>query len=517
MSDYVEKLRLAGGLCATRPAQPVISEKLAAAREYEAAHSAGVGDPTRPAFHISTPCGWLNDPNGLSFFNGKYHQFFQYHPYSPQWGPMHWGHAVSDDLVTWQYLPCALAPDQPFDEAGCYSGTAYVLDDETHLLMYTGVRAEPQADGSVVKYQTQCLALGDGLNYEKFTVNPVIDGTMLPDGFSQSAFRDPKIWRYGDTFYAAMANKDADGHGAIVLFTSQNLTDWQWLNTVDCSKNELGAMWECPDLFTLGDTDMMLISVQGLATFTDQLHNGHEVMMLAGRFDPATGLFDRQQVLAVDQGIDFYAPQTIATPDGRRVIVGWMQAWESSKMVPPNHDWLGMMSIPRELEYVGGQLRQRPIAELANYRGKQVLHRDVPVCGRMQLDGVSGRVADLTVTVHPNQPGSYQSFQVDLCHDDRFYTRLSFDPAHAKLTLDRTRSGFPFNIAHSRTIEISPLESADLQLRIILDRFSVEVFVNDGRHVMSATVYTGLEADQISFSVEGEAVIDVEYYELIKP
>ena len=147
----------------------------------------------RPDFHLSVRTGWLNDPNGFSYYGGKYHMFYQYNPYNAQWGPMHWGHAVSDDLLHWEYLPAALAPDEAYDRDGCFSGSAVTMDDGSQLLMYTGVLRERQRDGGFREVQTQCLAVGDGTDYEKYEKNPVLDEKDLPEGCSRNDFRDPKM------------------------------------------------------------------------------------------------------------------------------------------------------------------------------------------------------------------------------------------------------------------------------------------------------------------------------------
>ena len=145
------------------------------ARAYEAEHGAAITPAERPAYHMTPYVGWLNDPNGFSYYKGKYHQFYQYNPYDVRWAPMHWGHAVSTDLLHWEYLPCALAPDSPADNGpGCFSGSATQMDDGKQLLMYTSVVAEKQPNGEMRDIQTQSIAIGDGLDYEKPACNPVL-------------------------------------------------------------------------------------------------------------------------------------------------------------------------------------------------------------------------------------------------------------------------------------------------------------------------------------------------------
>ena len=171
-----------------------MSEMLKKARAYEAEKAAQTDKNTRPLFHISAPAGWINDPNGFSVYDGKIHLFYQYNPYQREWGPMHWGHSVTDDMVRWEQLPAAIAPDQEYDREGCFSGSALELSDGRHLLMYTGVGFvgdTPMANGELPTHQTQCIAVGDGINYEKYENNPVITGDDIPEGGSKVDFRGP--------------------------------------------------------------------------------------------------------------------------------------------------------------------------------------------------------------------------------------------------------------------------------------------------------------------------------------
>ena len=140
-----------------------------------------------PVFHVTPPCGWMNDPNGFSVYQGKTHLFYQFHPYSEVWGPMHWGHCETTDFVKWTELPVALAPDQNYDEAGCFSGSG-IETEAGHLLVYTGVM-EKDLNGEKVTYQNQCVAVGDGKRYTKIKQNPVATGDMLPENFSREQNR----------------------------------------------------------------------------------------------------------------------------------------------------------------------------------------------------------------------------------------------------------------------------------------------------------------------------------------
>lgn len=231
------------------------------ARDYEEEHSAAISAAERPAYHLTPYVGWMNDPNGFSFYHGKYHLFYQYNPYATQWGPMHWGHAVSTDLLHWEYLPCAIAPDSPSDNGpGCFSGSATEMDDGRQLLMYTSVVSEKQPNGEMRDIQTQSVAVGDGLDYEKPACNPVLTQKDLPEGYSKFDFRDPKIWREADGTYSAVTVAlTEDGSGAAVLFQSKDGFDWHFVTVLARNNNVYGKMWECPDVIVALELAFLLL------------------------------------------------------------------------------------------------------------------------------------------------------------------------------------------------------------------------------------------------------------------
>jgi len=503
----------------------MISEKLQKARDYVAEHSARISSENYPLFHVTPAVGWLNDPNGFSVYKGEYHIFYQYHPYGLQWGPMHWGHSKSRDLVCWERLPVALAPDEEYDHNGCFSGSAAELPDGRQLLMYTAGKIVPKEDGTPKKLQIQCLAFGDGVNYEKFPGNPVIDGGALPPNGIDLDFRDPKIWMEGDTWYTVLVNRIKDetagcNTGAVLLYSSADLEHWELETQLDCSHNKYGKMWECPDFFRLDGEQVLLVSPQEMETKDPALHEGHVALCLLGDWDGKT--FIRRTIQSVDQGLDFYAPQTLLTPDGRRVMIGWMQS-EFTKYVPDGSQWFGMFSLPRELRIRDGRLIQSPIRELENYRKEKTTYRNIRVSEPISLSGISGRTLELNLTVRPVEGEAYDNFILKFAQDRRYFTSLIFDPIRNVLVLDRSQSGFPRGIKtqtgypagviHQRTVPL--LEKRDeIRLRVILDRYSAEIYVNGGEQVLSVTFYTPQAADGISFDSEGVASLDVEQYRL---
>ena len=482
----------------------MISVQLTEARAYERLHGAAVSPEQRPLFHLSPTVGWLNDPNGFSFYQGEYHLFYQYHPYDTNWGPMHWGHCKSKDMLHWERLPAALAPDQPYDQNGCFSGSAAETPEGQHILMYTGVRKDGNRE-----FQTQCIAVGDGIRSEKLPANPVITKELVPPGGSFQDFRDPKIWWDGSQWLAVAGNRTEDGSGAVLLYASRDLKDWNFKGTIDRSRNQWGKMWECPDLFPLDGQMVLLVSPQELETSDLNFHKGYESLCLLGSWEPEKNRFIRRSVLPIDQGLDFYAPQTLLAPDGRRIMVAWMQDWDSAKCVPEGQNWFGQMTLPRELHIRNGRLIQQPVRELERWRGERTAYENVEVSGDMSLPGIFGRTLDLTLRLQA-QDGP---FTLKFAQDNSHFTAFTFQPDCSLLTLDRSHSGLPKSHALSRTIPVRSREGL-LELRLILDRFSVEAFVNGGEQTLSATLYTPQEATGISFQAQGKAVIQLEQYAL---
>ncbi len=426
---------------------------------------------------------------------------------------MHWGHLKTRDFLRWERLPAALAPDQDYDSADCFSGGAAELPDGRQLLMYTGVQRSRNADGFLQDVQAQCVAIGDGLNYEKVLSNPVLDAGDLPKGGSAIDFRDPKIWREADgTFRAVIGNRTADGSGAILLYHSEDGLKWEFVRTLDRCCNQYGKMWECPDFFPLDGKQVLITSPQDMKPVGLEFHAGNGTLCLIGDYDPETG-FVRQSAQAIDYGLDFYAPQTLEAPDGRRIMIAWMQNWDTVNAKPCNCRWFGQMSLPRELSLKDGRLIQNPVRELETYRTRRVVHQNIPVCGEINLPGVRGRVLDMTVTIRPTGPERYRWFRIRVAKDGEHETIIRYRPDQGTIKLDRIRGGLPRDIVHTRSFLVRPRDG-EMKLRVILDRCSLEVFANDGEQAASAVIYTRQEADAITFEAGGTAMMDVEKYDL---
>ena len=353
--------------------------------------------------------------------------------------------------------------------------------------------------------------MGDGLDYEKPFTAPVLDEHDLPDGFSRFDFRDPKIWQEADGSYSAViVGQGKTEGGAALLFRSADGFHWEYVTILDASRGEYGVMWECPDFFELDGKQVLMAGPMEMHA-RDEYHNGHCVIALIGSYDPETCRFTRESVQLMDEGIDFYATQTLLAPDGRRIMTAWMQAWAGISDQPHGAKWFGQTICPRELHIRDGRLIQTPIRELDAVRGARVLHENVRIEGEAALEGIGGRVADLTLTVTPE--ADCRTFTVKLAADASHRTTLTYEPRTRRLTLDRSQAGFHQDIVHIRSCTVRG-ESETLSLRILLDRNSVEVFINGGEQTMTACIYTPPEADGIAFAADGAARLTAEQYAL---
>ena len=468
------------------------SGKLREVREYEEKMGAKIPMEKRPAFHLSSRIGWMNDPNGFSFYQGQYHLFYQYYPYNTVWGPCYWGHAVSKDLIHWEYLPAALAPDEEYDKDGCFSGSAIELEDGRQMLIYTGVVKKETEDGSIRDLQQQCLAFGDGLNYRKYENNPVLTFQDLPKGCSPYDFRDPKIWQEEDGTYRIVTCCATPGRDAkIVLFQSKDGIHWGNGRQMIQNFDRFGKVWECPDFFQIDGKWVLLTSPMDMLPEGFEYHNGNGTLCLIGEFDEESGMFTPQHDQAIDYGIDFYATQTLRTPDGRRIMIAWMQNWDTTpgyRLEPTS--WFGQMTIPRELSVRNGRLYQWPVKELEQIRRNRVSYENVYVNGEMEL------------------------FVIRFAAGGRYYTMLSYHPRDCIMKIDRKFSGSRRAIIHQRRAEV-PSRDGSVKIRLILDRYSVEAFINEGEQTITANLYTDMGAQRITFNALGAVSMNIVKYDLI--
>ena len=261
-----------------------------------------------------------------------------------------------------------------------------------------------------------------------------------------------------------------------------------------------------------GGKDVLLFSPPDVQAQGNELHNGNNAIYVVGTYDHAKKQFQMGQPHTLDKGLDFYASQTTELPDGRRILIAWMQSWHNS-FIPDGQEWQGMMTIPRELYLSDGRIIQKPVKELEQYRVRPVSYSNEKVEGRQNFDGIKGRTLDMTVTI---KSGEFQEFYIDVAKDAEHYTRITYNRRKREIEVDRTFAGMNRDVACIRRAEVES-EAERITLRFILDRNSVELFVNDGALSMSTTIYTPQTADGISFFCVGNAIIDIEKFDIEIP
>ncbi len=473
-------------------------------------------DRHRPAYHFTPPTGWMNDPNGLAQIDGVYHMYYQSNPYAPFHNRIHWGHAVSTDLVHWEDRPVALVPlDEGPDVEGCWSGVL-VKTDEGPVFVYSGRNTLARHT------QTCCLAWPTDQEtldwFEQDPANPVIADP--PAGVDATEMRDHCVWREGTTWHqvmgAGLAAKEgadlADKQGALVHFVSPDLRTWEFAgimldgSQVQAGEAGLGTTWECPDIFEVpGAPGVAGASVPGKTVFSwsawDEGVTLHTAYVLGTR--GAESFVPRTSARFVDLGLrHFYAPQTIQLDDGRRLQFGWSQEGLQGLTVP-EADWFGVMSLPRELWSEGNALLCGPVTEVDKLR-----LGDPEV---VSLEGVAHHVLETrsvqtdTVGTVALAPGGELLIDVLATPDGSEHTRIRLaraDGSNADITLsvDRSESRslarLPRYDAKLLSGVIPAGESGEVELRILVDHSIIEIYAN-GRPLTARAYPISEEASSI--------------------
>lgn len=432
-------------------------------------------DLHRPIYHILPPAQWMNDPNGPIWWDGAHHLFYQYGPDPNDWGPKHWGHVVSTDLVHWRELPVALSPTPGGPEKdGVWSGCAVEHDGELTLI-YTGVFPE-----------VQCIATSrDGVTFEKFAGNPVIAGS--PAGMEVTGFRDPCVWREDDGWYLIIGSGIKDVGGAALLYRSDDLRQWEYLHPLcQGTVDESGTMWECPDFFPLGDRHVLFFSPYGRPLYYTGRYADH-------RFTPAA-----EGIL--DYGYHFYAPKSYRDGAGRRVLWGW--CWEGrSDTAQHAAGWSGIMSLPRILTLAAdGTLRQAPAPEVETLRRAHTRVEAREINGLVPLDN-AGRHLELRLVLDPGDAREC-ALTVLRTPDGAEETRIVYRSDSGTLGIDRAKSSLDpaQNIGyHEGPLPLAPGEPLDL--RVFIDGSLLEVFTADGRLCLTSRAYP-TRADSAGIALE---------------
>jgi fructan beta-fructosidase len=475
----------------------------------------------RPQFHFSPETGWMNDPNGLVYYEGEYHLFYQYTPSENSIpGSKYWGHAVSNDLVYWEHLPVALSPDSLGD---IFSGSA-VVDWQNTSGLQTGDESVLVAifthSGNGLQQQSIAYSNDRGRTWIKYSQNPVIPNPGLKD------FRDPKVFWHSGTARWIMVLAAGD---KVMLYTSPNLIDWRFSSQFGELEGAHGGVWECPDLFPLkvdGDPRaelwVLLVSVGRGAP-----NGGSGTQYFVGSFDGKTftNHHPATTVNWIDYGVDNYAGVTfsdIPEQDGRRILVGWMNNWCYADKIPTN-PWRSAMTLPRVLKITTGptgtpQLVSAPVQEFEKIRLAQILSIHY---GEDNLEGERKVAGNLPVIQEMDaqafeiiaeiDPGTAAQFGFRLKNNIGDQVLVGYDIKAKVLFIDRRSSGLvDFEPNFGGHIHRVPyhLDSSTVQLHIFVDSSSIEVFGNGGRVVLTDQIFPREQFVEVElYTLDGYAKI----------
>ncbi len=463
-------------------------------------------DLYRSDFHFSPQQAWINDPNGLVYYDGEYHMFYQYHPESTVWGPMHWGHAVSSDLLHWQELPIALYPD---DLGTIFSGSAVIdwhntagFGKEAMIAIFT--HAQPSLQQQSIAYSND-----KGRSWTKYQGNPVLP----PPTRAMVNFRDPKVFWYG--------NKE-DGHwvmavaagSSILFFTSADLKAWESSGGFGITHGATCGVWETPDLFELKIDDSAetrwVLSV-GISDCAPATGSGQQYFV--GEFDGQTFTNDNHKdlVLWADYGADFYAAQSWSDLANRRIWTGWMNNWKYANTIPTGV-FRGAMNLPRELSLSqtadGIRLVQTPLKESESLR-KDVWSWQNQVIseGENLLEGIEVDRFEIYLELELNSDINRVGLKFRKSESNE--TVFGYGPKSAQLFFGRGKSGITdFNEEYSlsHVAALAPDENNRIKLHAIVDKASIEIFAQDGLVVMSEQFFAPENALGLELFVEGASV-----------
>ena len=411
------------------------------------------------AIHLTSPQGWINDPNGFIFYKGKYHLFYQHFPYAPRWGRMHWGHAISDDLTHWKHLEIALFPTKDADADGCFSGSAVEKDGKLYIF-YTGVKYDkPNPENINVSLNTVIpsqlmIVSDDGFTFDNFsgkkTIIPPIENPAIS---SKSDTRDPKVWRGKDGNYYIVLGTNANKKGRLLFYRSTDLLQWEYMHYAESKAPSIdyGDNWECPNYFEVNGMGVLIFS-------PERTKNGSQALCLLSQFDEEKCTMEiGGDFHYFDYGLDLYAPQETIDEHGNHIVIAWLRMPDVME-----GNSIGMMCIPRVCEVKNKHIYfkphpnvrrrfSRPIASPKESHGAYLLCTHIKNGEKITVGGyVVGRESDTVYTDRTEVINGHTEL------NNRFQTPV---------------------VKHGNDIEI------------YVDKNIIEVYVNDGEYVLTNAVY----------------------------
>ncbi|SFP57411.1 fructan beta-fructosidase [Pseudarcicella hirudinis] len=486
----------------------------------------------REQIHFSPSSGWMNDPNGMVYYEGEYHLFYQHYPKDNKWGPMHWGHAVSKDMIHWNNLPIALYPDSL---GYIFSGSAVIDWKNTSgfaknnrpamVAIFTYHNAAEEKKGKK-DYQSQGIAYSNdkGRTWTKFKANPVIKNPGISD------FRDPKMsWdNIHNQWILALAVQDHTE-----FWTSKNLKNWEHASDFGKEWGAHGGVWECPDFFPLkvdGTKETKWILLKSINP--GAINGGSGTQYFVGDFDGKNFILDEKfkpfvrnnEAVWLDYGRDNYAGVTwsdIPAKDGRRLFIGWMSNWQYAQNVP-TAEWRSTSTLPRELVLksteAGYRLFTNPVKETALLKEKGDVHKlltlqEQTLEGALDLTpkpGFTPTLSELNLSFELPEASQNTKFRVELSNDKGESYSVGYDAAANHFFSDRTQSGdLSFSDRFAAKVHPAPRTSRNktIEMRLFFDVASSELFADKGETVITDIFFPTTDFTHLKLIAEGGKVI----------
>lgn len=445
--------------------------------------------------HLRAPGNWINDPNGFIYYKGKYHLFYQHFPYAPVWGTMHWGHAVSEDLVHWEHLGVALFPTKSYDQNGVFSGSAIEVDDKLYLY-YSAVRYVETDDENIhqaheEKYETsQAMVISeDGFHFDNWkNKRQIIPVSRDEEIANVTHTRDPKVWRDGEDYYMILGSTYAEQEGRVLFYKSRDALEWEYVSQY-CDKR-YGRILECPDLFAVGGEYVFIGSPMYLMEDGLEYAN-HTVCALADFEKETCRLRLPEEYQLVDYGMDLYAAQTNVDSEGRRVMIAWMRMPETVEE-PGEHPWNGMMCIPRVVEVADGHIYFRVHPEVERFFREEVAADELTAVKEPEAGSSAADLAgqeDAVREISWDRPYRIKTVLREGEGLDIGGYRIWVENGAVKADRSRVFNDIKGYRLQAETPKIEAECESGYALDIFVDKNIVETFIDHGQYVLSHIVY----------------------------
>ncbi|MCP3032291.1 sucrose-6-phosphate hydrolase [Halobacillus sp. A1] len=436
-------------------------------------------DPYYPTYHVAPRHGLLNDPNGLSYYKGRHHIFYQWFPLGPVHGLKHWYHVSTKDFIHFEDHGVALYPDQNYDSHGCFSGSSFIEGEDLHLF-YTGNQVSK--DGQVNQNQVYA-SMDENLNVTK---HGAITEAPAPQ-FTHN-FRDPVVFKRDEVYYMLVGGETVHQQGALALYSGPSIHEMTYQGIVNTTMKNPGYMWECPNYFEEEDQGVLIFSPQGdLIKDKYNFNNVFSVVYAVGQpLDVDQLSFGGSEFIELDKGFDFYAPQTYQDEQGRRILIGWLGNSKSDYPTDSNM-WAHMLTIPREITISGNRLLQHPIKELESLR--------------------TGRE-----TLKKNHVLSSRAFEIEVSVDERFEMTfknkdgesITFSSNGGEYCLDRSNMTHLFAERYGVKRYALRQNKESHRIRIFVDSSSIEIFCDNGQTIFTSRMFIADLSVVHSESVTGD-------------